>query len=182
VKQAVKQEIENIISNPRKLLQVALAALFESSRKHPGKFQALYYNMSTQLSMEQILSESSVCQNPSQYSIGENDNEKLLLDEAEQAYNSMVDAIANRRINGVPTNTESESQILQLPIIQDDLSSIAGNHEILDTRDLSQFNLVYNNTTFEIYPRLEISNDRSGKTVKRPSEDELGSSTFLEDW
>ena len=41
IKQIVKPAIENIISNPRKLLAVGLATLFESSTKHPGKFHAL---------------------------------------------------------------------------------------------------------------------------------------------
>lgn len=48
------------------------------------------------------------------YGIGENDNEKLLLDEAERSYTRMVDAITNNYINGIPANTESASQILQL--------------------------------------------------------------------
>jgi|GEM_PF-5909402 hypothetical protein len=41
------------------------------------------------------------------------------------------------------------SQKLQVPEIQDNLSS---NHEILDTGDLSQLNLVYNNIIFQLYP------------------------------
>src|ERR671918_1121504 len=131
VKQIVKEEIEITISNPRRLIRLALASLFESSRKYPGKLQALYYNMSTQLSVEQILSQSSFSQNPSRYSIGENEDEKLLLDEAEQAYNSMIDAIANRCINELPNDTEALSPVLPLPIIQDEGS----NHEIMDTRD-----------------------------------------------
>ncbi|MGA7370343.1 MAG: hypothetical protein WBX01_14540 [Nitrososphaeraceae archaeon] len=47
VKQEVKQVMESIIPNPRKLLKLALASLFESSRNNPGKFQALYYNVSS---------------------------------------------------------------------------------------------------------------------------------------
>ena len=58
IKQIVKQKIESIVCDPRRLLKIALASLFESSREHPGKFQALYYNMPSPLSMEQILSES----------------------------------------------------------------------------------------------------------------------------
>jgi hypothetical protein len=67
----------------------------------------------------------------------------------------MVDAVTKNCINGIPTNTESESEILQLPVIQDG----GNNHEILDTRDLSQVNFLYNDIIFEIYPGLEISND-----------------------
>ena len=65
IKQIVKQEIESIVSNPTRLISLASAALFESSRKHPGKLQALYYNMSSHFSVEQILSQSSISQNPS---------------------------------------------------------------------------------------------------------------------
>lgn len=43
----VKQEVESIISYPRRLLQFALASIFESSRKHPGRLHAMYYNMPT---------------------------------------------------------------------------------------------------------------------------------------
>jgi hypothetical protein len=43
IKQIVKQQIESIVSDPRRLLRLSLASLFESSRKHPGKFQTLYY-------------------------------------------------------------------------------------------------------------------------------------------
>ena len=65
IKQIVKQEIEGIVSNPRLLLRIALASLFESSRKYPGKFQTLYYNMPSHFSVEQILSQSSISENQS---------------------------------------------------------------------------------------------------------------------
>jgi hypothetical protein len=105
VKQIVKREIESIVSDPRKLLKVALASLFQSSRKHPGKFQALYYNTSPLLSVEQIISQPRVSQIPS--SPGYAEDEKLLIDDAEEAYNSMMDAITNRCINEVPNDAES---------------------------------------------------------------------------
>jgi hypothetical protein len=107
VKQIVKREIESIVSDPRKLLKVALASLFQSSRKHPGKFQALYYNTSPLLSVEQIISQPRVSQIPS--SPGNAEDEKLLIDDAEEAYNSMMDAITNRCINEVPNDAESLS-------------------------------------------------------------------------
>src|ERR671919_2585149 len=57
VKRAVTQVIESVISNPRRLLRIALASLFESERKNPGKLRALYYNTpSPSLSAERILS------------------------------------------------------------------------------------------------------------------------------
>src|SRR5918995_1090573 len=123
VKQIVKREIESIVSDPRKLIKIALASLFQSSRKHPGKLQALYYNTSPLLSVEQILSQPRVSQIPS--SPGYAEEEKLLLDDAEEAYNSMMDAITNRCINEVPNDAESLSPMLPLPIIQEDLSPVA---------------------------------------------------------
>ena len=60
VKQTVKQEIESLISNPTRLLRVALATLFESERKNPEKLRAIYYNTTPpySYSVERILSES----------------------------------------------------------------------------------------------------------------------------
>src|ERR687892_1664266 len=61
VKQIVKQEMESIMPNPRNLLRIALASLFESERKDPGKLRALYYNThSPSLSAEQILPLSAI--------------------------------------------------------------------------------------------------------------------------
>ena len=174
VKQIVKEEIEISISNPRRLVRLALASLFESSRKHLGKLQALYYNMPSPSSVEQILSQSRVSQNQSRNGFGESEDEKLPLDDAEQAYNSMIDAIANRCINEVPNDTESLSPVLQLPIIQDEGS----NHENMDTQDLCQVDFVYNDITFQVYPTLKILNDRSSRTDILPIEDELDNTSY----
>src|ERR687892_331224 len=174
IKQAVTQLVESVISNPRRLLRIAIASLFESSRKYPGKFQAMYYNMSFPSSVEQILSQSHVSQNPSRYGYSENEDEKLLLDDAEQAYNSMIDAIANRCINEVPNDAASLSPVLPLPIIQDEGS----NYEILDTGDLSQVDFVYNDITFQVYPTLKITNERSSATDMLPIEDDLDNNSY----
>ncbi len=87
------------MSNPRRLLRLALVSLFESSRKYPGKFQALYYNMPSHLSVEQILLQSSINHNTSQNRYSENENVKILLDEAEQSYSKIIDTITNNCIN-----------------------------------------------------------------------------------
>jgi hypothetical protein len=47
IQQIVKRETEHILANPSHLLRFALGSIFESSRRHPGKLQSLYYNMST---------------------------------------------------------------------------------------------------------------------------------------
>jgi len=161
IKQIVKQEIESVISNPRRLLKTALASLFESSRKHPGKFQTLYYNMLSHLSVEQILSESSNSQDDSLYGFGQDENEKLLLDEAEHSFNRIVNAITNNCINKMPSDTKSPPQI---PDIQDGLSLVKDSRKIFDTRELSQNNLVYNDITLQINPDIKISNERSSET------------------
>jgi hypothetical protein len=166
IKQIVKQEIESVVSNPRRLLRLTLASLFESSRKHPGKFQTLYYNMPSHLSVEQILSKSTDSQDASLYGFGDDENEKLLLDEAEQSYNRIVDAITNNSIYQIPNDAVSSSQIPQVPDLPAGLSSVGGvdNRKILDSGDLSQVNLVYNNFTFQLYPSSKITNERSNET------------------
>ena len=101
---------------------------------------------------------------------------KLLLDEAEQLFNRFVDAITKRCINWIPKDKESSSQILPLPIIQDGRS----NHEVLDTKNLSELNFVYNDITLQVFPTLKISNDRSSRTDILPREDELDNTSFLD--
>ena len=182
IKQIVKLEIESIVSNPTRLIRLALAALFESSRKHPGKLQALYYNMPSHFSVEQILSQSSISQNSSQYRYSEDEDEKILLDEAEQSYNRIVNAITNTCINEMPNNTESSSQILQVPDVNDNrLSSVEDTYKILDTRDLSQINLTYNNITFQVYPDSEFTNEQMSETQTRPSKNELDRYNFSQE-
>jgi transposase len=168
IKQTVRQEIESIIPNPRMLLRLVLASLFESSRKHPGKFQALYYNMPSHLSVEQIL--SPISQHAGQYNGSE--EEKLLLDEAEQSYNTIVDTITTYCVNGIPNYIKSTSRILQVPEIQDCPSPVEDRHKIFDTRDLSQVNLVYNNVTYQVIPGPKITNERSSGADARLSKDE----------
>jgi hypothetical protein len=59
--------------------------------------------MSTPLSVEQLLLQSSPSiQKASRYEHREDENEKMLLDEAELSYNRLVDAITNHSINQIP--------------------------------------------------------------------------------
>jgi hypothetical protein len=171
VKQIVKQEMESIMPNPRKLLRIALASLFESERKNPGKFRALYYNtLSPSLSAEQVL--LAISSSSSSHELFGYDGEeyaiaRLLLDEADQLFNRFVDAVTKRCINWIPNDKESSSQILPLPIIQDGRS----NQGVLDTKNLSELNFVYNDITLQVFPTLKISNDRSSRTDTLPRED-----------
>lgn len=127
--------------------------------------------MPSHFSVEQILSQSSISQNSSQYRYSENEDEKLLLDEAEQSYNRIANAITNTCINEMPNNTESSSQILQASHEQDKGSNL----EIFDTGDLSGANLIYNNITFHVYPVLKIANERNSGTNVWPREKESDS-------
>jgi hypothetical protein len=134
----------------------------------------LYYNMSSSLSVEQILSRTSISQNVNQYRYNEHEDEKLLLDEAEQLYNRIVDAITNHCIDGMPNDAESPSQISQVP----DVQGIGGSSKIFDTRDLSQVNFVYNNITFQVHPGPKISNESYSGTDVMPGEDESDTYNF----
>lgn len=117
VKQMIKQEIESIISIPRRLLQFALLSIFESSRKHPGKLQAMYYNMPTLGIVRRSSSTNAIVDSHEQY-LSEYTNEydtweKLLLDEAEQLYNRMIEESINMyTINEMINNTESSTHSL----------------------------------------------------------------------
>ena len=182
IKQIVKQEIGCIIPNPRKLLRLALASLFESSRKHPGKFQTMYYNMPSHLSVEQILSESSINQNASSYRYIVNEDEKILIDEAEQSYNRIINAITNYCINEMQNDTGSSLKILQVPNLNNSrLPSVADTHKIIDTIDLSQINLTYNNIIFQVYPDSEFTNKLNTKKVFEPEKIKIDRYNFVQE-
>lgn len=102
--------------------------------------------------MEQLLSQSSSIQKASQYGCSKDENEKVLLDEAELSYNRIVDAITNHCINQKPkipndNNTELSPETFQIASIQ----GIETNSEIFDTRDLSEVNLSCKNITFHVF-------------------------------
>jgi hypothetical protein len=47
IKQTIKREVESILTDRRQLLKFAILSIFESLRKDPRKFYALYNNMSS---------------------------------------------------------------------------------------------------------------------------------------
>ena len=112
-KQMVKQEMENkVLQQPRSLLRIAIASIFESQRKNPEKLLALYYNTSPTLSVEQLLSQSSISENqsdPTQFAHNNDSLENLILYEAEQCYNRIVEAYVDKCTNDIPYDAESSS-------------------------------------------------------------------------
>jgi hypothetical protein len=164
-----------------------LASIFESARKHPGKLQALYYNMPSTLSEVRSLSQSSISQNEqsSHYEYNEDPVEKLLLDEAEQLYNKIVEAYANKCINEITNDTESSSQtsqILQVPDVQHGLSTDEGYHTSANASlgEIS-INSVLNDFALQICHSLNITNERNSGTAVRLREDESDTCNFLQD-
>jgi predicted transcriptional regulator len=124
VKKIIKQEIESTISSPRRLLQFALVSVFESSRKHPGRLHAMYYNMPTIRTIKRSSSEIPIvdCQDyqQEQYMYHTSDyliSEKMLLDEAEQLYNKLIEesmsACAINRMTETTEKAEPSTHSLQ---------------------------------------------------------------------
>ena len=62
----------------------------------------------------------------------------------------MIDAITSNYINGMQNETEPLYHSPQVLDVNDGLSSVADNHKIFDTMNLSQVNLVYSNITFQV--------------------------------
>ena len=114
IKEIVKREIENTISLPKHLIRIAIASIFESERMNPGKLQALYYNTSPTLSVERLLSQSSISQNqpdPIQFGYNNDFLEKLILDEAEQLYNKFAEALTSKSMNQIKNDSDHMSQL-----------------------------------------------------------------------
>lgn len=108
IRKLVRQEMESLQSNPRRLLKCALASIFQSETNHPGKLMALYYNKTPALSIERILSTSQIEQYPGQHKFDEDSLEKLILDEAEQYLNRIEESFANKCLNKILKNDTSE--------------------------------------------------------------------------
>lgn len=129
IREIVKQEIEHVMANPGRLLRFALTSIFESSRRHPGKLQSLYYNMST--ADLQSLLRTSIVQNehdPNQNGQNEDDPWKILLDEAEQVFSKLIDNITGKCANEISNDAKSVSQTEQVSGLQCDMSQEEDYH------------------------------------------------------
>ena len=115
VKENIKQEIENNLTNPKRLLRLALLALIVSLRKDPNKFQLLYYQMPTEATT--TLTSPSQVSTPSYDSLNStvsymneqclsqgynptDDFQNLVLEEAETLYDFLVEDSINK-INNI---------------------------------------------------------------------------------
>lgn len=117
-RQMIKQDIESIFSNPRRLLEFALASIFESARKRPGNLlHAMYYNMPTNRTMRRSSSGTPVGENQRQddlyepyvyqYATDYDTSKSMLLYEAELLYNQMIEESVNMCSNEMASNAES---------------------------------------------------------------------------
>jgi hypothetical protein len=132
IKQTVKREVEITMADRRQLLKLAVLSIFESLRKDPRKFYALYYNMSFSSSAKSSSSSFSPkttgydssqqydympFMNEQNLSIIDYSNEdiceKILLDESEALYDKMVQDLTNKTINDTASNSESSSSLSQ---------------------------------------------------------------------
>jgi hypothetical protein len=118
IKQIVEQEIKSFISNPRWLLRIALASLFESERINRGTLRSLYYDTLPALSVDLLFSQSSFSlnkQSQDQSVCNRDSLEALLIDEAEQLYIRIVEALMSECINEIAVDTGSVPPPPQLP-------------------------------------------------------------------
>ena len=117
IKGMVKEQIEGALSSPKQLLRLALTSMMESSRKNPGLFQALHYNMP---STRAVITQQSFLQSgesqeerlSNQYVKNDSACEILLLEQAELIYNQMLENSANTCINQIINDTESPQDLV----------------------------------------------------------------------
>jgi hypothetical protein len=109
IKEKVKQEVENTLTNPKELVRLALLALIESLRKDTSKFQLLYYQMSTDITAiapsQSLTSSFSSLGCPSlnvnEKPFQDNDNatetfQNFVLNEAENLYDKLLEDSINK--------------------------------------------------------------------------------------
>jgi hypothetical protein len=75
------------------------------------------------------MSHSSISQNEqhtNQFGYNDNSLEKLVLDEAEQSYNRIVEALTNNCVEEMPDDTKSSDEIFQVPDMQHEASHEEG--------------------------------------------------------
>ncbi len=87
VKQAIKGQIEYILTDRRRLLRMAIQSVIELLRLDPQKFHAFYYNQS----------------------IMQPENDEPILVEAEQLYEKMLENLTNKVITTLSDNISSMS-------------------------------------------------------------------------
>jgi predicted nuclease with TOPRIM domain len=90
IRKVARQEVENILSDNRRMLEMALKSLIGSLHLDPKKFEILYYNMST---ME----------------ISDDNNEKLIIEQAKKFYDEMLERIPNSVVENVVEAEEDTS-------------------------------------------------------------------------
>jgi predicted transcriptional regulator len=86
VKQAIKGQIEYILSDRRRLVRTAVQAVIELLRADPQKFRTFYYNQST---------------------LQPENNEEPLLVEAEQLYEKMLESMTSKVVTSLTNNISS---------------------------------------------------------------------------
>ena len=201
-KQMVKQEMEsNVLQRPRSLLRIAIASIFESQRKNPGKFQALYYNTFPTLSVEQLLSQSSISENqsdPTQFAHNNDSLGNLILNEAEQCYNRIVEAYAGKCINDISYDAESSS-LYKVPYrtqhemsvnngysdneksnIEENLTQLQGNSADQDNLDLEIKQQLFTNDVFIPPSNMIVDyHPNDNETIHYPPQVEPSSSWTL---
>ena len=206
-KQMVKQEMENnVLQQPRSLLRIAIASIFESQRKNPEKLRALYYNTSPTLSVEQLLSQSSISENqtdPTQFASNNDPLENLILNEAEQCYNRIVEAYVGKCTNDIPYDAESSSSPYEAPYrtqhemsvdngysdheksnIEENLTQLQGNSADQDNLDLEikQEKAIHTNDVFMPSSIMMIDHHPNEyETLHYPPQVEPSSKTLIFD-
>jgi hypothetical protein len=148
IKQTVKREVESILTARRQLLKFAVLCIFESLRKDPRKFYALYNNMSSSSAKSPSSSSSpkttgygSIQQqydyvpfmNEQNSPIIDYSNEeiceKILLDESEELYDKMVKDLTNKTVTDVASyDSESSSLLPMLPQSNEEQQANRSHH------------------------------------------------------
>jgi hypothetical protein len=115
IKQRVEEEVRNVLTDGKVLLQFALASVIEAIRRNPDKYiNLLHDNTSSSSSTTAVSTQEPLA-------LYNEDYKNMILEESNKLYNELVKELVNRIMSGLnPSKTSlSSSNLQRLPYSPD---------------------------------------------------------------
>jgi hypothetical protein len=114
IKQRVEEEVRNVLTDGKVLLQFALASVIEAIRRNPDKYINLLHDNTSSSSTTAVSTQEPLA-------LYNEDYKNMILEESNKLYNELVKELVNRIMSGLnPSKTSlSSSNLQRLPYSPD---------------------------------------------------------------